>query len=326
VETRLDGAVGECNVTAVARTPASRERNGVCHSPRLGNLRCVSTHSQSGRPDRCPRAPDAWPSVSVLVVDARESRTIAASRWRSPYPRFRRPPPPAQTAYVFDDPQRVSAPVSFDADRNVSARRRDRPDDGVGQRMSGEDPHDADNPVLHHQRVARERHDSFSPRPVLIARLRIGDDRVVTCGVRSRAMRPILNGPRGMSPCGPFTCVWRPALACSSSTPSRSSRIQILAQAASRWATNASAHCWSAGERVGIGQRQANGRVQGRQLRPLAAFVLGAFALRDVLLHGDGVAGRKAARTPTCPRPPGDQSRSRCHRRNTAQSQSRWLP
>ena len=47
-----------------------------------------------------------------------------------------------------------------------------------------------------------------------------------------------------------------------------------------------------AGERVGIGQRQANGRAQRRQLRALADFLLGAFALRDVLLYGDEVADR----------------------------------
>ena len=79
---------------------------------------------------------------------------------------------------LFGGPQRLGAPVAFDAERNVIGHRRQRRDDGVGQRMPGKERHDADDTAIHNQRVARKRHHPFPPRPFLIAHFRIADDGV----------------------------------------------------------------------------------------------------------------------------------------------------
>jgi hypothetical protein len=44
--------------------------------------------------------------------------------------------------------------VTFDADGEVTGHRRQRGDDGVGQRLPGKDRHDADDAVIDNQRVA----------------------------------------------------------------------------------------------------------------------------------------------------------------------------
>ena len=79
---------------------------------------------------------------------------------------------------LFGGPQRLGAAVAFDAERDVVGHRRQRRDDGVGQRMPGKERHDADDAAVHNQRVAGKRHHPFPPRPFLIVHFRIADDGV----------------------------------------------------------------------------------------------------------------------------------------------------
>ena len=61
--------------------------------------------------------------------------------------------------------------------------------------MPGKERHDADDTAIHNQRVACKRHHPFPPRPVLIAHFGSPMTALVRCGLRSCAMRPILNCP-----------------------------------------------------------------------------------------------------------------------------------
>ena len=181
--------------------------------------------------------------------------------------------------------------MAFDAERDVIGHRRERRDDGVRQRMPGEERHDADDTVIHDQRVAGERHHPFPPRPVLIAHFRIADHGVghvrlaiprdapnLELSDRDPSMRAVHMRVEAGTRLqlehavafveGPDSGEGRPQM--------RDERVGALLQ--------------GMGERVGLVQRQANRRAQRRQLRALAGLLLGALALGDVLFDGDEVA------------------------------------
>ena len=192
---------------------------------------------------------------------------------------------------LFGGPQGLGAPVAFDAERNVIGHRSQRRDDGVGERMPGKERHDADDAAIHNQRVAGKRHHPFSSRPLLIAHFGIADDGVgqvrlaiprdapnLELSERDLSMRAVQMRVEARTRLqfehafafveGPDSGKGGPEMG--------DERLGALLQ--------------GMGERVAIGQRQANGRAQRRQLRALAELLLGALALRDVLLDSDEVA------------------------------------
>ena len=156
--------------------------------------------------------------------------------------------------------------------------------------MPGKERHDADDTVVHNQRVAGKRHHPFSPRPFLIAHFGIADDgvgqvrlailrdapnlelsdrdpsmRAVQMRVEARARLQLEHAFAFVE--GPDSGKGGPEM--------RDERLGALLQ--------------GMGERVGVGQRQSDGRAQRRQLRALADLLLGAFAFGDVLLDVDEV-------------------------------------
>ena len=157
--------------------------------------------------------------------------------------------------------------------------------------MPGKERHDADDTVIHNQRMAGKRHHPFSSRPFLIAHFGIADDGV------GQVRLAIPRDP--------------PDLELSERDPSMRA-VQMRVEARTRLQLEHAfafvegpdsgkggpemrderlgAPLQGMGERVAVGQRQSDGRTQRRQLRALADLLLGAFALRDVLLDVDEVA------------------------------------
>ena len=77
----------------------------------------------------------------------------------------------AQT--LLGAPQRFFRPLALDADRQAARDRCQGLRHELRKGVARKHRHDAQDPLLHHQGVAGERHHSLAPRPLLVAKLRI---------------------------------------------------------------------------------------------------------------------------------------------------------